>query len=155
MFISEGIYSFRLPFQHYLSTISQLNRELFLGNHLRASRNPDFLFLVMEEDGSEKSLLWLTEILEKESNTLNILPITMICDLLLLTDKYENQESSLVNHLIEKLNQWLFSPNPEFSFEVFNFFMKKFMDKNSKIRQKSLHSFKKILSKYQVYNENV
>ena len=150
-----GIFSFKLPNQQFLTNLQNLNHELFLGNYLRGCRDPDFLFLVMKEEGSEKSLIWLTEILEKESNTLDILPINMICDLLLITDKFENQESNLVSKLIQKLSQWLFSSEIDSSFEVFIFFLKKFTDKNSTIRKKSNLSFKKILSKFQSYSENV
>eukprot|EP01080_Neovahlkampfia_damariscottae_P001250 gene1250-11339_t len=153
--LESDLYSFKLPNQDYLTNLQNLNRELFLGNYLRACRKPDFLFLVMKEEESEKSLVWLTEILEKESNTLNILPISMICDLLLTTDKFENQESNLVLNLIQKLNQWLFSSNQNESLEVFNFFLKKFVDENSIIRKKSNSSFKKILSKIQSYSENM
>lgn len=67
-----------------LNTLQQVSHDLKLGNSLRSCRHPDFLLEIMNREGAQQSLPWLTDIIRREMGTLSVLPTSVLCELLLV-----------------------------------------------------------------------
>lgn len=76
----------RVPPQEVVKQIEAISQQVKLGNLFRSCRSPDFLFDIIKRDGTQQSLTWLSDILKTEQTTLQVLPVSIMCELLVMSN---------------------------------------------------------------------
>src|SRR5690606_21669659 len=99
------------------------------------------LYEIMQNEGPQKSLIWLTSILQKEKSTLSVIPTLILCELLLV----EKDDKILIKQIVQRLTKSLIHSTKEESFQIFSFFLEKLIDKKNEIRKLSQNALKRLL----------
>eukprot|EP00731_Ephydatia_muelleri_P029324 Em0020g968a len=72
-----------------IELIKTVNRSLKLGQLLCKCRSPDFLLEVIKKQGTTESIKWLTDLVETNHSSLEVLPVPCLCEFLI--SSYEEQ----------------------------------------------------------------
>eukprot|EP00761_Pharyngomonas_kirbyi_P009235 gb/GECH01009251.1/.p1 GENE.gb/GECH01009251.1/~~gb/GECH01009251.1/.p1 ORF type:complete len:2010 (+),score=462.52 gb/GECH01009251.1/:1-6030(+) len=108
-----------------LTRLKDLDEKLDLGNLLRSSRDPDFLHHVIQRHGTRKALTWLSSTLSNSPATLNLLPVTALCELF-LSDPQGRVFPDIHPRIVSRLSELLLNATTEDqSLLVLAFFMER------------------------------
>ncbi|XP_043246405.1 integrator complex subunit 1-like isoform X1 [Amphibalanus amphitrite] len=73
----------RRPPAAVLEQLSQLNAQLRLGQLLCTSREPEFLLDILQRQGPNQSMPWLSDLVENNEGAFSVLPVQCLCEFLL------------------------------------------------------------------------
>ena len=115
--------------QQFLDSLQAFEKDLQLGKELCSCRSPDFLISIMSEQGTVQSMDWLLPIVNSDSSTLPVLPISVLCSLFVTNIDIALQSRGGAHHeqdlirIVSQIDKWLNHPtDPQPTFEIFDFF---------------------------------
>lgn len=77
----------RKPPDSFISKMQSFDTQFRISHKLSCCRSPDFLLDIMNAQGSAQSMNWLGPIIQAEPDTLDALPISFLCELLLIVQQ--------------------------------------------------------------------
>ncbi|KAL6052174.1 Integrator complex subunit 1 [Balamuthia mandrillaris] len=136
----------RCPSATVLDDLRNLDLQYRLGHKLCSNRNPDYLLDIMQRHGALESMKWLGPIIQAEPETLDVLPVSCLCELLLTSASPEMVEDMLSVQLSQELRLRLISrlllslkgstiePHSDDALQIFSFFLQKLSARQLRIR---------------------
>lgn len=165
----------RIPPADVINNIRIMDRELGLANSLRNSRDPDFLLDIMRSEGTPQSLEWLAEVLKREINTLAVLPMEVLCQVMMLMTSWSVQktregieksgtpspnvdgsdreaDNRLLLHTAARLSECLLNSTSDVSLQVLSFFIAHLSDGKSRNRATARVALEQLLVHQAAYS---
>ena len=132
---------FRKPPPQMLEQVRLLALELRLGYRLSKSRDPDFLLEIIKQQGTSKSMSWLSELVKSSENSFELLPVQCLCEFLL-----QDIRNSKRHILLMRLQNILFSNKTnDQQLEIVEYFFSK-ISANFRTKTKAITAMKAIIN---------
>lgn len=141
MVVKEGG-PMRKPPQAVLDQTRLLAMELHLGHKLCKVRDPNFLLDIIKQQGTSKSMSWLSELVKNSDNSFELLPVPCLCEFL-LQDIQNTKRHILLKRLQSILHS---SSDPTQTQEIVSYFISK-MSASYTIRYKAIKGMKTIFNR--------
>ncbi len=147
IFMTRKFEEVHYPPQDVLVALQATSATLMLGNTLRACRAPDFLLEIMNREGPHMALVWLTGIIREEINTLSVLPVAVLCELLLVCIK-NPKDKTLVENIIARLSEAIFNVSDlSLSLSVLSFYLDRISSDHFALRSVAQEALGRLLTK--------
>ena len=141
MVVKEGG-PMRKPPQAVLDQTRLLAMELHLGHKLCKVRDPDFLLDIIKQQGTSRSMSWLSELVKNSENSFELLPVPCLCEFLL-----QDIQNTKRHILLKRLQSILLGTSDSIQTqEIVSYFISK-MSASYVIRYKALKGLKTIFNR--------
>ena len=132
----------RKPPPSVLDHTRLLAMELHLGHRLCKIREPDFLLDIIKQQGTSKSMSWLSELVKSSENSFELLPVPCLCEFLL-----QDIQNTKRHVLLKRLQTILLGTiDSAQSLEIVSYFISK-MSSSYITRYKALKGLKTIFNR--------
>eukprot|EP01103_Thecamoeba_quadrilineata_P004502 TRINITY_DN1423_c0_g1_i4.p1 TRINITY_DN1423_c0_g1~~TRINITY_DN1423_c0_g1_i4.p1 ORF type:complete len:1180 (-),score=244.91 TRINITY_DN1423_c0_g1_i4:530-4069(-) len=135
----------RPPPPSVIKKLEQLDAEFRIGHNLCCSRDPDFLLDIMQRQGARQAMVWLKLIIEGEPDTLEVLPIPCLCELLLNIYTPSSSQLTQLPRLLARLVEYLSEPKTDYGLDILKFFFQKLSHKQVGMRDVAKRSLTVLL----------
>ena len=132
----------RKPPSSVLDHTRLLAMELHLGHRLCKIREPDFLLDIIKQQGTSKSMSWLSELVKSSENSFELLPVPCLCEFLL-----QDIQNTKRHVLLKRLQAILLGTSDSIqALEIVSYFISK-TSSSYIIRYKALKGLKTIFNR--------